>query len=267
MKNKGLIKTGVLLIGLSVILHYIHFLVFKDMHHIMVFLIADIAFIPLEVFFVTVVLDKMIEKREKMHLIEKLNMLVGLFYSQLGLNVFRQFIEADESIVKLSSNCKVNASSKIDDFKSTYEFLKSHDHHINVEKINFVKLNDAINDSKDLLVSLIANPSLLEHESFSELLMSIFHLQEELAMREISSDKSKMNKHDLEHLTVDCVRAYKNISLEWLKYIQHLKVNYPYLYVTALIKNPYDFRNTDEIEKEVFKKLMEEKNREEKLNK
>lgn len=261
MKNKSIITTGVFLIGLSVLLHYMHFLVFKDMHHIMIFLVADIAFIPLEVFFVTVVLDKMIEKREKLHLIEKLNMLVGLFYSQLGLNVFKQFIEADEAIANLSSNCKVSASSKIEDFRSTEEFLNNHSHHINIKKIDFVKLNNEINESKDLLVSLIANPSLLEHESFSELLMSIFHLQEEFAMRDINSDQSKMGKHDIEHLTVDCIRAYKNISIEWLKYIQHLKVNYPYLYVTALIKNPYDFRNQDEIEKEVFKKLMEEKNK------
>ncbi|MGB3367380.1 MAG: hypothetical protein WBA54_07825 [Acidaminobacteraceae bacterium] len=61
MKNKGIIKTGVLPIGLSVILHYIHFQIFKDLNHIMIFLLADIGFIPLEVFFVSVVLDKMLK--------------------------------------------------------------------------------------------------------------------------------------------------------------------------------------------------------------
>ena len=259
MKNKGIITTGVLLIGLSVILHYMHFLIFKDMHHIMIFLLADIAFIPLEVFFVTVVLDKMIEKREKANIIEKLNMLVGLFYSQLGLNIFKEFVSADDSMTKLVTNCKIAADSKLEDFDETERFLKKHEHHINIEKIDFVKLQVELNNSKDLLVSLIANPSLLEHESFSELLMSIFHLQEEFAMRDIDSDQSKMAKHDVDHLKVDCMRAYKNISLEWLKYIQHLKVHYPYLFVTALIKNPYDFRSSKEIESEVIKKLLKDK--------
>jgi hypothetical protein len=259
MKNKSIIKTGVLLIGLSVILHYIHFQIFKDLHHIMIFLLADIAFIPLEVFFVSVVLDKMIEKRERANLIEKLNMLVGLFYSQLGLKIFKQFVIADESMNKLVSNCKIGANSKIEDFDETEKFLKKHEHAINIEKIDFVKLQEGLNNSKDLLVSLIANPSLLEHESFSELLMSIFHLQEEFAMRDIDSDQNKMARHDVDHLTVDCIRAYKNISLQWLKYIQHLKVHYPYLFVTALIKNPYDFRSSAEIEQEVLKKLLKDK--------
>lgn len=259
MKNKSIIKTGVLLIGLSVILHYMHFQIFKDLHHIMIFLLADIAFIPLEVFFVTVVLDRMIEKREKMNLIEKLNMLVGLFYSQLGLNIFKQFVDSDENVTNLVSNCKIQATSEVTDFEKVHCFLSNHKHSINIEKIDLVKLKDELNGSKDLMVSLIANPSLLEHESFSELLMSIFHLQEELAMRDIYSDQSKMDKHDLDHLTVDLMRAYKHISLEWLEYIQHLKVNYPYLFVTALIKNPYDFRSAAEIEKEVLKKLLKDK--------
>jgi len=51
----------------------------------------------------------------------------------------------------------------------------------------------------------------------------------------------------------------QNISLQWLKYIQHLKVHYPYLFVTVLIKNPYDFRSSEEIEREVLKKLLKDK--------
>lgn len=259
MKNKSIIKTGLLLVGLSVLLHYVHFRIFNDMHHIMIFLLADIAFIPLEVFFVTVVLDRMLEKRERMNLIEKLNMLVGLFYSQLGLNVFKQFVESDENLKKLTSNCKIKATSGEEEFKKVHKFLSNHEHNINIEKIDLIKLKDELNASKDLMVSLIANPSLLEHESFSELLMGIFHLQEELAMRDIHSDQSKMCKHDLEHLEVDCIRAYKLISLEWLKYIQHLKSNYPYLFVTALVKNPYDFRPSEQIEKETIQSMLKEK--------
>ena len=46
MKNhKKLITLGISLIGLSIILHGLHFAIFRDIHHLMIFLIADIAFI------------------------------------------------------------------------------------------------------------------------------------------------------------------------------------------------------------------------------
>ncbi len=70
-KHKDLFIIGAILIGLSVVLHYGHYLMFHDTHHLFIFLVADIAFIPLEVFFVTVVIDRILEKREKGHLIEK----------------------------------------------------------------------------------------------------------------------------------------------------------------------------------------------------
>lgn len=238
-KNKGIIMTGIFLIGLSVVLHYIHFLIFRDLHHIMIFLLADIAFIPLEVFFVTVVLDRMIEKREKAHIMEKMNMLIGLFYSELGTKSLRNFVKADSGMDKYKSGCKFTMNSEDKDFDTAYSVVKSHNHSVDISKIDLVELKAKLSESKDLLVSLIANPSLLEHESFSELLMGVFHLYEELAMREVSKDQSTMSSHDLEHLTVDINRAYKSISSEWFSYMKHIKHSYPYLFYTALQTNPY----------------------------
>ena len=47
----------------------------------MIFLVADIAFIPLEVFFTTMILERVLERRKKEQDLEKLNMLVGVFYA------------------------------------------------------------------------------------------------------------------------------------------------------------------------------------------
>ncbi|WP_196000308.1 hypothetical protein [Clostridium sp. 1001271B_151109_B4] len=48
-KETDLIGAG--LVILSILLHYLHVVIFKDVNHTMLFLFADIAFIPLEVFF------------------------------------------------------------------------------------------------------------------------------------------------------------------------------------------------------------------------
>ena len=94
-RKKETILIGVGLVLLSVILHYVHVLIFKDVHHTMIFLIADIAFIPMEVFFTTIVIDKMLERREKEHLLEKLNMLIGLFYTELGTKLLSDIVKGD----------------------------------------------------------------------------------------------------------------------------------------------------------------------------
>ena len=45
---------------------------------------------------------------------------------------------------------------------------------------------------------------------------------------------------DLEHLAGDMKRAYQNLICQWIDYMQHLKISYPYLFSLALRTNPFD---------------------------
>ena len=96
-QKKEFLMIGIGLIGLSLILHYVHYLIFQDLHHTLIFLFADIAFIPMEVFFTTLVIDKLLEKREKEHLRDKLSMLIGVFFSELGTDILNTFVYADDN--------------------------------------------------------------------------------------------------------------------------------------------------------------------------
>ncbi len=253
-KHKDMIIIGAVLIGLSIVLHYGHYLIFHDKHHLLIFLVADIAFIPLEVFFVTMVLDRILEKREKAHLMEKMNMLIGLFFTEMGMDLLGHCTEADPQIHQVQEERKITAAWKKEDYRQLEKQLRGYDHTVAIEKMDLAKVKHLLNDHKDLLVSLIANPSLLEHDRFSELLMSVSHLQQELAMRADIEDGT-ISTFDLDHLKVDVERVYGHIGLEWLFYMKHLKENYPYLYVTALINNPYDQRDRVAIETDIRKTL------------
>lgn len=79
-EKKNLIKTGVMLILLSVALHALHYFIFGDLKHIFVYLLGDIAFIPLEVFLVTLVIDQLLERRDKEKRLKKMHMLIGLYF-------------------------------------------------------------------------------------------------------------------------------------------------------------------------------------------
>ena len=38
----------------------------------------------------------------------------------------------------------------------------------------------------------------------------------------------------------DIKRTYKALMNEWVNYMEHLSLEYPYLFTTALITNPFD---------------------------
>lgn len=254
---KSQIKIGIGLIILSIILHILHIIIFKDSHHTMIFLLADVAFVPLEVFFVTMVLDKILEKRENESLMEKVNMLIGLFYNKLGLDLLEIFVKADD-IGDLRSTCQVDVKEGLLDFKAAKLAIQGHDHKVNAHYINIDSLKVLLNKHNDFLTNLISNPALLEHDTFSDLLLSVFHLREELDIRSEALDQ-KVGQFQKEHLEIDINRAYRLIAIEWTDYMKHLKVKYPFLYVTAIMKNPYDVRETAEIEKEFMKYYYEQK--------
>jgi len=250
-KHKDILLIGLVLIGLSAVLHLGHYMIFHDLHHLLIFLVADIAFIPLEVFFVTVVLDRILEKREKSHLLEKLNMLVGLFYSELGSGLLRSCADADPNMDALRDKCELRMNLDDAEFNVIAKQFKAHDHSVDASKMDIGALKNSLDNSKDLLVTLIANPSLLEHDSFSELLMAVMHLQEELTMRYDDG----LSEFDLEHIQFDIDRVYKHLGVEWLSYMKHLKSFFPYLYLTALINNPYTSKDRVINEQELKKQM------------
>jgi hypothetical protein len=76
-----------------------------------------------------------------------------------------------------------------------------------------------------------------EHESFMDLILALNHLTEEMKAR---GDLSSLPPADINHLTSDVRRVYELLIHEWVKYMEYLKVHYPYLFSLAMRKNPFD---------------------------
>ena len=198
VKDNIIIGGGLLL--LSLILHYIHVLIFKDIHHTMIFLVADIAFIPMEVFFTSMILERMLERREKEHGKEKLNMLVGVFYAEIGTQLLGYFVEQDDR-VSICKKLRIKDPSIWDEdyFKRLQQLNSTYHYEVSLEKVDLIQLKDLLHDGKNLLITLMTTESLHDHETFTEMLMLIMHLKEELDLRDISS----LNESERLHLEQD----------------------------------------------------------------
>jgi len=236
---------GIILVILSIISYLIHYFIFRDSHHIFIYLIGDIAFVFLEVLLVTMIIDGVLHYREKRTMIEKLNMVVGSFFIECGTEILKFFIGFDPQREKIGQGVIVRDNWTTKDFDSVYRFLKSYDYPVDIALGDLEGLKQLLAGQRAFLLRLLENPNLIEHESFTDLMMSLYHLMEELVARK---DILSLSKGDQKHISVDIKRAYRCLVSEWLSYMKHLKENYPYLFSFAMRTNPFDPNAQVEIE-------------------
>ncbi len=231
------LRLGMLLVAASAILYYIHYLIFHDAHHIFIYMLGDIAFVPIEVLLVTLILHRLLETRERQALLHKMNMVVGAFFSEVGRPLIERIAEFDRD----TSDLQVAVSFKVDwtkrDFEAAHVRLSKYDYSVDAAAGDLVELNAFLREQRRFVLGLLQNPNLLEHESFTELLWAVSHLGEELDARR---DLTDLEATDLEHLAGDIKRAYHALLGEWLRYLRHLSEAYPYLYSLAVRTNPFD---------------------------
>jgi hypothetical protein len=244
IKNIGWrLRLGLLLVLLSAILYIIHFLIFNKPYTELFYFSIELAFLPIEVLLVVLVIETAISEREKSILIEKLNMVIGVFFSEVGTDLLHTIKYLDPENHKLREILLISQNWSENDFLDAENKIKDFHHRLEIDEhdmasIKFLQdLKTFLVDKRRFLLALLENPNLLEHETFTELLRAVFHLMDELDHRE---DLTQLPSADYLHLSSDTARAYGLLIHEWLKYMQHLMKNYPYLFSLAVRMNPFD---------------------------
>jgi len=228
---------AIFLICLSVTLYYFHFLIFKDPHHIYIYALGDIAFIPIEVLLVSLVIDQLLELRDRSAKFEKLNMVIGMFFSNMGTWLLTYLSDQDPNLEEIKGNLIISDQWTEEEFRRVRKMLDRYAADIEIDRVDLAALKQLLQSKEDFLVRMLENPALLEHESFTSLLQAVFHLAEELERRPGLAD---LPENDLIHLSGDIKRVYHALISQWLDYMQHLKKYYPYLFSLAMRTNPFD---------------------------
>jgi len=235
---------GFVLIILSVTFYWIHYLIFRDLHHIFLYLIGDIAFVFLEVLLVTLVLHQFLRYREKKVMLKKLNMVIGAFFSEVGTELLKALSVFDREAAKVTQGLIITKDWSEKEFLKINKKIQSHDYIIDAERGDLDSLKEFLKGKRQFLLGLLENPNLLEHESFTNLLWAVFHLTEELIHRRRLKG---LPDSDYEHLSGDIKRIYHFLIAEWLEYMEHLKNDYPYLFSLAMRTNPFDVNASVEV--------------------
>ena len=237
--RRWLIAFGAGLITLSVVLYALHFLIFHDFHHIGIYTLGDIAFLPLEVLLVTLVFHQVLESRDRRQRMEKLNMIIGTFFSALGTQLLTYISNNDPNLDEIRPRLVVTETWTDETFLEVERRLKRHPCRVRIENVDLEAVKRFLGSREEFLLRLLENPVLFEHETFTELLRAIFHFNEELQRR---PGFSGLPGADTAHLASDLERIYSLLIREWLGYMRYLQKNYPYLFSFAMRTNPFDER-------------------------
>ena len=193
------VVAAITLVILSALFYFIHFLIFRDLHHIFIYLLGDIAFLFLEVLMVSLIIHQLLTEWEKRSHLKKLNMVIEVFFSEFGKHLLVYLSNFDNNlnmihdlIIDKDGTCRM-------DFKAAFKAMRSYKADIDMDKVHLHKLSKFLTDRRQFLVNLLQNPNLLEHQTFTETIMAVFHIAEELAARDLKN----LSKEDIAHTKTD----------------------------------------------------------------
>jgi len=228
---------GITLVLLSAIFYLLDYAMFRDARHLFMYLIGDTAFVFIEVLLVTLIIHSLLNEREKRARLEKLNMVIGAFFSEVGTGLLTYLSDFDPKLDAIRRELIVTSDWSEREFSQVSKRLKAYDYSVDLKRVGLGDLRSFLVGKRDFMLRLVENPTLLEHESFTILLRGVFHLTEELSNRE---ELTGLPDADYRHLAGDIKRVYGQLVSEWLDYMKYLKGNYPFLFSFAMRTNPFD---------------------------
>lgn len=226
---------ALLMLIASVLLYCVNFIIYGKATDIFSSFLGNLAFLPIYVLFVTLILERVLKERERVAKRQKMNMVIGVFFSEVGTGLIQALTDFFPAPEELAGRLQITPQWGGRDFREAVAFLNSHDLRVDSRHGDLSFLKHFLLAKRDFLLRLLENPNLLEHDEFTELLWAVFHLLEELSARESFSG---LPVSDLEHLSGDIKRAAVHLLREWVIYMKHLKKDYPYLFSLAVRMNP-----------------------------
>ena len=235
-RNSYILILAITFILLSGLIYFIHYLLFQDLHHILIYLVGDLAFLPLEVFLVVIVIERLLSRRESHLKMEKMNMVVGAFYSEIGNYLLKSLLPNFTNKDTISSNLNVRKTWTKKDFQKAANYADKLAIEVDIKSLDLVHLKEFLSQKREFILRLLENPSLLEHDRFTDLLWAVTHLDEELEAR---ASLVGLSDPDADHIAGDIRRMYDHLASEWLDYVAHLQTRYPFLFSLVLRIHPF----------------------------
>ncbi len=230
------VKIGSIFLCCSFIVYTIKLLLIDNVSGTIEYIFNSFGFLFLNVLMVTLVINGLLTMRTKKDRLEKLNIVISVFFSDTGSSLLALLIPADKNISTLSEMLTLKKGQK-PDVAGMLQAADAYLFSLDNDLIPFEILANFLRSRRDFFLRLLENPVMLENQTFTDLLQATFHLSDEISRR---SDLGMLTTADSKHLAIDVSRVYQGLTLEWIRYMGYLYRTYPHLYSLALRTNPFD---------------------------
>ena len=230
------VRLGITLIAASAAVYIAQILIFRRNEETFFYMMQDLAFVPISVLLVTLIVEGVLNYREKQAMKTKLFMVIGTFYTDMGTELLRTLAAYDRNVEAFRGALLKKEALSLQDLEDLSNYVDKHDYGMESSGKDIEALKAFLMSKREAILRLLENPNLLEHETFTDLLWAVSHLAEELAYRK---NLSQLTVADRRHIEMDMARAYAILTSEWLAYVRHLRMNYPYIFSLVMRINPF----------------------------
>ncbi|MCX5684859.1 MAG: hypothetical protein NT049_14415 [Planctomycetota bacterium] len=231
----GLLLFAAGLLAASGVMYAVLYVFFENVHDIVFYSILELAFLPIQVVLVGIVIEGLLARRQRRERLHKMNMVIGVFFTEMGTRLLGDLARSLANRGEVAGALGVRADWKDEDFRRALTYASQTPWQVDPARLDLAALRDALAANRDLIVLLLANPNLLEHERFTDLLWSVSHLAEELSAR---PSLEGLPQADRDHLVGDVKRVCGHLTAEWLRYCRHLQHAYPFIFSVIVRTHP-----------------------------
>lgn len=236
MKKHETLLTVLVLFAASAALYLLQFWLFHDSRDTLFYMLQDWAFLPVQVALVSVIVGRILSARERQERMARTVLLASSFFHDFGAALLRRLaccIECGGEPPQLHMDEHWRAR----DFCAAAQAVRSWRPRLAAKPGDFASLKQMLGDTRLSLLVIASNPALLEHEDFSDMLLAIFHLSDELNAR---ADFAALTPQELQHLNDDLRRLTVALTVNWVGHMQHMQAEYPVLFLVEAADGPFD---------------------------
>lgn len=237
----------IILVILTIVFYLIYYIIFGEIHYIITSIAMSIASIPLNMLFTGIIVNCIVDIKDKRKKDKEVDILTGLFFNEIGIEMLDIFTNRDECIEDIRKKALIKKDWAIDKYEELYKIFKNYDSCINVDMNDLRQLKIILDKKSSFILDLLFNPVLDDKEDFTELIVEVLHLRDEINHRFIGN---KLEDYEKIYIESDINKLYKLLCQRWVNYMIYLKKYYPQVFIKSLVNSPFDNRNKKEKDRE-----------------
>lgn len=169
-------KLSLALVAASLAIYALNYLIFRDWGYMMRLFFGQLGFLPLSIIVVTLVINQLLATRAQQARLNKMNIVIGAFFSEVGVALLQRCLRFDARREELQQAMAALSRWSPADFREAQEVLARHPYAVACPLGDLAELKEFLLGKRDFLLRLLENPTLLEHEAFTNLLWAVCHL-------------------------------------------------------------------------------------------